>query len=161
MLGVYVLKANIIRKDIIYGSSRLGVNNINRSVANITTVNYSAFSSTFTRGNKFFELSNHLGNVLVTVTDKKLAIDADGNGLADYYTADVATANDYYPFGMTMPGRKYSQANSGYRYGFNGKELDNSTGEGNLDFGARMYDARIGRFKSIDPLPSLVTIQFI
>jgi RHS repeat-associated protein len=42
----------------------------------------------------------------------------------------------------------------GYRYGFNGKEkLDEVSGEGNeYDFGARMYDARVGRFLSIDPL---------
>ena len=39
-----------------------------------------------------------------------------------------------------------------YRYGFNGKENDNSTGEGNLDFGARVMDVRLGKFLSIDPL---------
>jgi len=50
-----------------------------------------------------------------------------------------------------MPGRKFD-AGSGYRYGFNRKEKDNSTGEGNLDFGARIYDGRIGRWLSIDPL---------
>lgn len=48
-----------------------------------------------------------------------------------------------------MPGRKYS-SNSGYRYGFNGKENDNSTGEGNLDFGARIMDVRLGRWLSVD-----------
>jgi RHS repeat-associated protein len=52
---------------------------------------------------------------------------------------------------MTMPGRKYSQPSSSYRYGFNGKEMDNSTGEGNLDFGARIMDVRLGRFLSVDP----------
>jgi RHS repeat-associated protein len=58
---------------------------------------------------------------------------------------------EYYPFGMQMPGRKYSQPNSSYRYGFNGKELDNSTGEGNLDFGARIMDVRLGRWLGVDP----------
>ena len=53
---------------------------------------------------------------------------------------------------MNMPSRKFTQANSGYRYGFNGKEKDNSTGEGNLDFGARVYDGRLGRWLSVDPL---------
>lgn len=39
-----------------------------------------------------------------------------------------------------------------YRYGFNGKEKDNETyGDGNsLDFGARIYDSRIGRWLSLD-----------
>ncbi len=41
----------------------------------------------------------------------------------------------------------------GYRYGFNGKEKDNNVkGQGNsYNFGARMYDPRVGRFLSIDP----------
>jgi RHS repeat-associated protein len=43
----------------------------------------------------------------------------------------------------------------GYRYGFNGKEKDDdiqgTTGV-DYDYGLRMYDARIGRFLSVDPL---------
>jgi RHS repeat-associated protein len=41
-----------------------------------------------------------------------------------------------------------------YRFGFNGMEKDNELkGIGNsLDFGARMYDSRIGKFLSLDPL---------
>jgi RHS repeat-associated protein len=42
----------------------------------------------------------------------------------------------------------------GYRYGFNGKENDNEVkGEGNQqDYGMRIYDPRIGRFLSTDPI---------
>ncbi|MDR6571339.1 RHS repeat domain-containing protein, partial [Chitinophaga ginsengisegetis] len=41
-----------------------------------------------------------------------------------------------------------------YRYGFNGKENDNEIkGEGNeIDYGMRVYDPRIGKFLSTDPL---------
>ncbi len=41
-----------------------------------------------------------------------------------------------------------------YRFAFNGKEQDNETyGEGNaFDFGARIYDSRLGRWMSLDPL---------
>ena len=55
---------------------------------------------------------------------------------------------------MQMPGRKYAQANAKYRYGFNGKENDNDVkGQGNQqDYGLRIYDTRIGRFLSVDPL---------
>jgi RHS repeat-associated protein len=61
-------------------------------------------------------------------------------------------AFDYYPFGMLMPGRSYSS--TAYKYGFNGKEKDDEVkGSGNsLDFGARMYDSRLGRWLSIDQL---------
>ena len=52
-----------------------------------------------------------------------------------------------------MPGRNASSGD--YRYGFNGKEMDNEvksiTGT-SYDFGGRsLYDGRIGRFISIDP----------
>ncbi len=42
----------------------------------------------------------------------------------------------------------------GYRFGFNGKENDNEVkGIGNsIDFGDRIYDPRLGRWLSIDPL---------
>jgi RHS repeat-associated protein len=90
--------------------------------------------------------------VLVTISDKKLAVDSDGNGVVDYYNADVVTASDYYPFGSQMPGRKFSQANSSYRYGFNGKENDKDAGEGIQDYGLRIYDTRLGKFLSVDPL---------
>ena len=52
-----------------------------------------------------------------------------------------------------QPGRKYA-ANDKYRYGFNGKENDNEVkGEGNQqDYGMRIYDPRIAKFLSIDPL---------
>src|SRR5690242_748837 len=54
---------------------------------------------------------------------------------------------------MVMPGRSYI-AQTAHRYGFNGKEKDNETyGEGNeYDYGFRIYNPRIGRFLSIDPL---------
>jgi RHS repeat-associated protein len=62
---------------------------------------------------------------------------------------------------MQQPGRSYS-AGSGYRYGFNGKEDDPETKT--QDYGMRIYDARLGRFLSVDPLtkdyPMLTPYQF-
>lgn len=142
----------------LYGSSRLGIFNRDKdltlaapppiTVGSLGNGNKIAFE----RGKKFFELSNHLGNVLVTVSDKKIAVSAN-NTTIDSYNADVVTANDYYPFGMMMPGRKYT-VGTGYRYGFNGKENDNEVkGDGNQqDYGLRIYDPRLGRFLSVDPL---------
>ncbi len=64
----------------------------------------------------------------------------------------IGSATDLAPFGMQLVGRGYSS--SKYRYGFNGKEKDDEVkGEGKqYDYGFRIYDPRIGRFLSVDPL---------
>ena len=71
--------------------------------------------------------------------------------MSHYYSADVVSYSDYYPFGMLMPNR-HGQDDD-YRYGFNGHEKDNEVKGNNnsYDFGARMFDPRIGRFLSTDP----------
>ena len=51
---------------------------------------------------------------------------------------------------MGMPGRKYNAGNL-YRYGFNGKERDTESPV-QYDYGFRIYDARLVKFKSVDPL---------
>jgi len=59
----------------------------------------------------------------------------------------------YGAFGMEMVGKNYSS--NSYRYGFNGKEKDDeikgSSGT-SYDYGFRIYDPRLGRFLSVDPI---------
>ena len=50
---------------------------------------------------------------------------------------------------MLMPAKKFISG-IGYRYGFNGKENDKDISEGGQDYGMRIYDARLGRFLSVD-----------
>lgn len=52
-------------------------------------------------GDKHYEFSNHLGNVLEVITDRKLPQNS-GNKVA-YYLADVQSYSDYYPYGMVLP----------------------------------------------------------
>ncbi len=62
---------------------------------------------------------------------------------------------DLNTFGSIMPGREYTaQSVVGYRFGFNGKEMDDETyGDGNeWDFGSRILDPRLGKWLSLDPL---------
>jgi RHS repeat-associated protein len=142
-----------------YGSSRLGVFKSNMALSNsipnwlgaAALFNPPAMGQQRKTGHKQFELSNHLGNVLAVVSDYKQPI-IDPQGYAGYYQAVVLSTQDYYPFGSPMPNRNFSS--SEYRFGFNGKENDNEVkGTGNsLDFGARIYDSRLGRWMSCDPL---------
>jgi RHS repeat-associated protein len=69
----------------------------------------------------------------------------------------TTTYRDYYPFGMEMPGRSYEAG--GYRFGFNGKEQQDEVYWSNSyhNFGARIYNSRIGKFLSVDPYASILT----
>jgi RHS repeat-associated protein len=73
--------------------------------------------------------------------------------LIDHYEPVILTAQDYYPFGMIS---RVALPNNGqtYRFGFNGKENDNGVkGLGNQqDYGMRIYDPRVGKFLSVDPI---------
>lgn len=101
-----------LREQHLYGSARIGIwnRNINMDLPlpDGTAINLLGTSqdAIFERGQKFFEVSNHLGNVLATVSDKKAGIDTNNDGVLDYFQAEVVSANDYYPFGMLMPGRQ-------------------------------------------------------
>src|SRR5690606_21698443 len=142
----------------LYGSARLGMWQANRNVASPSQPIETALTGLVEggvtvgreRGEKIFELSNHLGNVLVTVSDRRVEHNTSGTTI-DYYEASVVSANDYYPFGQLQPGRQYGTKG---RYLFNGKEQDAEIkGEGTqYDYGFRIYDPRLGRFLSVDPL---------
>ncbi len=106
------------------------------------------------RGSKEYFLTDHRGNVIATVSDRKIQVDSNNDGIVDYYVADVVTATDYAPFGSLLAGRQYRNNGQQLKYGYNGKENDNDVkGEGNQqDYGFRIYDPRLGKFLSVDPL---------
>jgi RHS repeat-associated protein len=158
--GVGPLK---LKEHHVYGSSRLGIVRRDVDVTSIlnpkkTPVPEDLIGNTYVytaeRGWKLYELTNHLGNVLVTVTDKKIGVPSSGNNSSiDHYTADVVSASDYYPFGMLMPGRNYRP--DSYRFGFGGQEKSSEIkGEGN-SYTAEFweYDPRLGRRWNLDPRP--------
>ena len=151
-----------LEEQSLYGSGRLGTRNQSFRV----DISYSAPANMFkgisyvTRGYKTYELSNHLGNVLATISDRRVAGTCT-DSIVDFYDADILSINDYYPFGAPMEGR--SQQTKKYRFSFNGKEDDKEV-EGQQDYGMRIYDKRLARFKSVDPLtkdyPMLTPYQF-
>ncbi|WP_024771412.1 polymorphic toxin-type HINT domain-containing protein [Aquimarina macrocephali] len=131
----------------IYGSSRLGLEQKNIKVPETEMATPETYTNTV--GDKRYELSNHLGNVLSVVSDRKNAVTT---GNLTTFTPDVLTFSDYYPGGMLLPNRHGNS--SDYRYGFQGQEQDNEIkGEGNsVNFKYRMHDPRLNRFFARDPM---------
>jgi len=103
-------------------------------------------------GKKRYELGDWLGNVRVVINDRKTPINIGSATVG--YKAQVVNVNDYYSYGSTINERTYDYSSTKFRFAFNGKELDNEVyGFGNFqDYGARMYNTRLGRFISPDPL---------
>ncbi|TAH41465.1 MAG: PASTA domain-containing protein [Bacteroidetes bacterium] len=164
ILSTYELSPGsyMVKEREIYGSSRLGITKDSLELVGVDPV---CSITNFNRpiGLKRYELTNHLGNVLATISDRKLPYSSNTTTI-DFYQPDILSANDYYPFGMMMVGRSFSA--SEYRFGFNGKENDNEVkGQGSQqDYGMRIYSPKLGRFLSIDPLyyefPQLTPYQF-
>ncbi|RZK22962.1 MAG: hypothetical protein EOO43_09010, partial [Flavobacterium sp.] len=164
VMSTYITDASINSGDLtqseihLYGSSRLGVLNVKTNVQNIVNSN-GMFS--FERTNKFFELTNHLGNVLVLLSDKKIAVDGNIDGNIDYYTTDIITANDYASGGMQMPLRKYNNSHSSYRYGFNGQEKSDEIFAGLTTAMFWEYDSRIVKRWNIDPKSAVAESPYL
>ncbi len=139
----------------IFGSSRVGVEYPKIRVDFIGAGNTSNYFYNQKIGDKNYELSNHLGNVLNVVTDRKLPIEGTGSdaGTVAFFTPDVISYSDYDPFGMQLFGRHEQVAS--YRYGFQGQEKDDEVKDiegSSINYKYRMHDPRIGRFFAIDPL---------
>ncbi|GGH31410.1 RHS repeat-associated core domain-containing protein [Sphingobacterium alkalisoli] len=80
-------------------------------------------------------LKDHLGNTRAIID----------------HTGAVKQIQDYYAFGMEMnTGAGLNSAVNQYKY--NCKEKQTEMGLDQLDYGARFYDAEIGRWNVIDPL---------
>ncbi len=144
----------------IYGSSRVGmitekveyeyVYGNQPSEALIGTLSFEEtvnFELEYNIGEKQYELSNHLGNVLAVISDWKVPVISGASVVS--YTSIVISSQDYSPFGVTLSGRSWSV---GYRYGFNGQEKDEEMGREIVSFTFRIYSAQLGRFLSCDPI---------
>ena len=76
---------------------------------------------------------------------------SDANNDGVLVVSDMKQINHYYPFGMNMEGN-WNGASGSNKYQYNGKEWNDDFGLGLFDYGARFYDAAIGRWGAVDPL---------
>ncbi|CAG5087467.1 RHS repeat protein [Parvicella tangerina] len=90
----------------IYGSSRVGMD---RTCEEMIAATVSSTDFEHKLGMKQYECTNHLGNVLSVVTDRKHPIDDDGNGFIDYYQPEITKATDYSPFGVELYERNFTR----------------------------------------------------
>ena len=86
---------------------------------------------TLTDSKYHYYLQEHQGN-------NRVVIDQNGT---------VKEVNHYYPFGGV-----FASTSSIQPYKYNGKELDTKKGLNWHDYGARHYDAALGRFATVDPM---------
>ena len=87
----------------------------------------------------------------VTLSDSKYHYylkDHQGNNrVVINQSGTVEETNHYYPFGGV-----FASTGNAQPYKYNGKELDTKKGLNWYDYGARHYDAALGRFTTVDPL---------
>jgi RHS repeat-associated protein len=84
-----------------------------------------------------YVITDHLGNTRLRFSD------LDGNTQID--STEILDEITYYPFGSPWQ-------DAGYRYTYNGKELDRELGLRWHHYGRRMFDPVIARFTGVDPI---------
>ncbi len=95
--------------------------------------------------NYVYQYKDHLGNLRLSYTD------VDKNGMIDPATEIIEESN-YYPFGLKHKGYNNVINGTAHPYSYNGKEEQEELGLNWHDYGARNYDASLGRWMNIDPL---------
>jgi RHS repeat-associated protein len=90
-----------------------------------------------------YQYKDHLGNI-------RMSYKQAANGL------EVIEEDNYYAFGLKHAGYNAIVSSNGnsqaQKYKYNGKELQEDLNLNLYDYGARHYDAAIGKWMSIDPL---------
>ena len=163
-----------LKEHQVYGSDRLAIRNSGQKISSrpFNILGYNGLISlrlygstptiaqpnpkisTYTTGKKQYELTNHLGNVLATISDNVWVRNYAGSSPVEGFEADIVSATDYYPGGSIMPGRSFNAGT--YRYGgAGGQEMDNEIyGSSGTSYTAEywQYDSRLLRRWNPDPI---------
>lgn len=145
---------NVLTETKDYVNGREYVDNKLEAIYNSVGRNYNTSSSGESMRYEY-NITDHLGNVRLTFTDK------DGDGKIEQSsnetTNEVLQETHYYPFGMAMKGPWINDSEAkDNKYTYNGKELIDDLDLGLHDYGARYYDPAIARWTAIDPLAEII-----
>ncbi|MCC9043638.1 RHS repeat-associated core domain-containing protein [Myroides sp. M-43] len=93
-----------------------------------------------------YQYRDYLGNVRLSYSDKNKNNTIESN--------EIIEETNYYPFGLAHSGYNEKSDNlmKDYKYQYNAKEKQEELGLNYYDYGARNYDAAIGRWMNVDPL---------
>jgi RHS repeat-associated protein len=92
-----------------------------------------------------YQYKDHLGNIRLSYKN---------NGNMATPNLEILEENNYYPFGLKQKGYNGNiiSSNIALKKTYNGKEYQDELGLNWHDYGARNYDAALGRWMNIDPL---------
>lgn len=90
-----------------------------------------------------YQYKDHLGSIRLSY--------ADTNKDGTITTSEIREENNYYPFGLKHKGYNNSIIGRDHKFEYNGNEEETEL-DGLMNFNARIYDANLSRFNSIDPL---------
>jgi RHS repeat-associated protein len=124
------------------GATKSYVSGIEYSGTNLEAIYFSDGRCTPNGTSAFYyeyTVKDHLGNA-------RVSFQANGASLTPLQE------NHYYPFGLEMEGSWIAQVGTENPYQYNGKELNEDFGLNLSDYGARWYDASLGRWWSVDPM---------
>ena len=101
-----------------------------------------------------YHLKNHLGNILSTITDRRVGYYDVATQEFHHYEPEQYDSRDYYAFGSESRSCENPWVpKHTTKQGFNNKEKSHKTNsQTNYDYGFRIYNAGIGKFLSVDPL---------
>ena len=104
----------------------------------------------------FYQLKDHLGNIRIAFNDtdkdgkidvRRGTTDIDGDG---DLKNEIVEEHNYYPYGLKHKGYNNTVNGRMHKYKYYGKEYQDELNLEWSDFGARNYDASIGRWMNLD-----------
>lgn len=135
---------------VIYGINRLGSHTrLDTLYLNsLVTINVNYHHREL--GEKLYELSNHLGSVLVTISDNYTAVSNFGI-MIDRFEPIVKNISDYYPFGSNIANRTW--VGSDGLFGYSGMEKNKQIGVNGDCYNTyyRQLNTKLGKWLSVDP----------